>query len=131
VDRLRRSPQIDWVFDAPDCTPYYRRCALSIAPIRVGGGTRIKIVEAFAHRHPVVATAKGCEGLEVADGTHLLVADEPRRFAEACARLLKDGELSRRLAQAGFDYFEANHTQAAVDACVRRAIDEVFAVATS
>lgn len=127
VNRLRRSPQFTFVFDAPDCTPYYARCGASIAPIRVGGGTRIKIVESFAHRRAVVSTTKGCEGLDVVDGTHLLVADEPVRFAECCAQLLRDDALSSRLAQAGHDYFESNHTQAVVDASLRQAIEALFA----
>lgn len=127
VNRLRRSPQITVVFNAPDCTPYYHRCAVAIAPIRVGGGTRIKIVEAFAHRRPVVSTTKGCEGLDVVDGTHLLVADEPKRFAEHCALLLRDDAQAQRLAQAGFEHFESRHKQGVIDASLRQMIDELFA----
>lgn len=127
VNRLRRSPQITVVFDAPDCTAYYQRCAAAIAPIRVGGGTRIKIVEAFAHRRPVVSTTKGCEGLDVVDGTHLLVADEPKRFAQHCALLLRDEDEAQRLAQAGFERYESTHTQGVIDASLRRMIDELFA----
>lgn len=130
VNRLRRSPQIAFVFDVPDCTPYYLRCAASIAPIRAGGGTRIKIVESFAHRRAVVSTTKGCEGLDVVDGTHLLIADDPKGFAESCARLLLDGALSRQLAQAGYEYFEARHTQCVVDACLRQTIDALFPAKT-
>lgn len=126
VNRLRRSPQITVVLDAPDCTPYYLRCAAAIAPIRVGGGTRIKIVEAFAHRRPVVSTTKGCEGLDVVDGTHLLVADDPKRFAEQCALLLHDEPQAQRVARAGFDYFESTHTQQVIDASLRQIADELF-----
>jgi glycosyltransferase involved in cell wall biosynthesis len=61
---------------------------LIAVPIRFGGGTRIKILEAFAHRIPVVSTSLGAYGLDVADGQHLLLADSPDAFADACITLL-------------------------------------------
>ncbi len=60
---------------------------------------RVKILEAMAIGVPVISTTVGCEGLEVQDGTHLLVADTPETFAQACARALQDKALARRLAQ--------------------------------
>ena len=66
-------------------------------PLRFGSGTRIKILEAFAHRVPVVATSLGAEGLDVRHGTHLLIADGVDEFASACASLLTDAELRRTL----------------------------------
>jgi polysaccharide biosynthesis protein PslH len=64
--------------------------AVSVAPIRTGGGTRLKILEAMAARTPVVATAKAAEGLEARHEEHLLIADTPRAFADAVCRLLND-----------------------------------------
>ena len=61
-----------------------QRASAVIVPLRSGSGTRIKIIEAFAHRVPVISTSIGCEGLGVRDGEHLLVADTPRAFAAAC-----------------------------------------------
>jgi sugar transferase (PEP-CTERM/EpsH1 system associated) len=72
--------------------------AVAIAPIRQGGGTRLKILEAMALGTPVVATSKGAEGLDVVDGEHLLLADDPERFAAAVLRLLADQTLAARLA---------------------------------
>jgi len=69
-----------------------------IAPIRQGGGTRLKILEAMALGTPVVATRKGAEGLEVIDGEHLLMADAPDLFAQSVLRLLGDRDLRSRLA---------------------------------
>ncbi len=57
----------------------------------------MKILEAFAHRIPVVSTTVGAEGLEVRPGTHLLVADDPDGVAHACARLLADGALRQAI----------------------------------
>lgn len=72
--------------------------AVAVAPIRQGGGTRLKILEAMALGTPVVATAKGAEGLDVRDGEHLLLADDPERFASQTIRLVSDADLHGRLA---------------------------------
>lgn len=73
--------------------------AVSLAPLLSGGGTRLKILEAMALGTPVVATSKGAEGLDAADGEHLLLADSPAQFAECVIRLLSDEKLRRRLAE--------------------------------
>ena len=74
------------------------RHTVCIAPLREGGGTRLKILEAMALGVPVVSTSKGAEGLDVINGEHLLIADEPQSFAAAVIRLLTDDELRRKLA---------------------------------
>lgn len=74
-------------------------CAVSIAPLLSGGGTRLKIVEAMALRTPVVATSKGAEGLEAQSGEHLFVADSPAEFAECVIKILQDETLCLRLAE--------------------------------
>lgn len=76
-----------------DVRPYYERCAISIVPLRAGGGTRLKILEAMALGRPVVSTTVGCEGLHVKHGSHLLIADTPETFAEQTIRLLADHPL--------------------------------------
>ncbi len=85
--------------DVPDVAPYYAAARAAIVPIRAGGGSRIKILEAFAHGVPVVSTAIGAEGLAVEDGRHLLIADSAGDFAAAARRLLQDGDLARRLVE--------------------------------
>jgi glycosyltransferase involved in cell wall biosynthesis len=72
---------------------------LVAVPVRFGGGTRIKVLEAMAQRIPIVTTSAGCEGLGVRDGVEAEVADDPAAFAAACDRLLADPE--RRVALAG------------------------------
>jgi polysaccharide biosynthesis protein PslH len=64
------------------------RAAVAIAPLRIGGGTRLKIVEAMALARPVVATTIGAEGIDVQNGRDLMLADAPRDFADAVLRLL-------------------------------------------
>lgn len=73
---------------------------LLVVPMRIGSGTRLKILEAFAHRIPVVSTTVGCDGIDARHGEHLLVADEPAELASACASLLADVDLRVRLTDA-------------------------------
>jgi len=80
-----------------DVVPYYARCAAAVVPLRAGGGTRLKILEAMALGRPVVSTTIGCEGLEVEPGEHLLVADDPQHLAEAIVGLLDDPARGERL----------------------------------
>jgi glycosyltransferase involved in cell wall biosynthesis len=87
--------------DVPSVEKYYRRATAAVVPLRVAGGTRLKILEAFALGCPVVSTTIGCEGLEVGAGEHLLVADDPLAFAKACVTLLQDRQLRRRLVSSG------------------------------
>jgi hypothetical protein len=89
----------------PDVGPELARADVAVVPLRFGGGTRIKILEAFAHGIPVVSTAFGCHGLDAVDGEHLLVADDPNAFAAACADLLADDGLRCRLADSARDLY--------------------------
>lgn len=80
-----------------DVRPLYRENDVMVVPLRHGGGSRLKILEAFAAGTPVVSTAKGTEGLEAEDGRHLLVADTPRDMAAAVAGLFRDPGAGRVL----------------------------------
>jgi glycosyltransferase involved in cell wall biosynthesis len=88
--------------DVPEVARWYRSSSVAAVPIRAGGGTRIKILEALAHRRPVVATGAGARGLGLAgtDGP-ILTADDPEGFAAACRRLLEEPALAARLAERG------------------------------
>jgi glycosyltransferase involved in cell wall biosynthesis len=85
--------------DVPSIEPFYREATASVVPLRIGGGTRLKILEAFALGRPVVSTSVGCEGLEVVAGEHLLVADDPAALARSCIELLRNPALRTRLAR--------------------------------
>jgi glycosyltransferase involved in cell wall biosynthesis/GT2 family glycosyltransferase len=78
-----------------------RRASITVVPLRLGSGTRYKILESMAWGLPVVTTARGAEGIEAADGEHLLIRDDPDEFAEAIARLMSDEALWRKLRGAG------------------------------
>ena len=87
------------------------RADVIVVPLRFGSGTRLKILEAFAHRIPVVSTTLGAEGLGVEDGVHLLLGDTSLDLASACARLLTDERLraavTSRAHQHYLDRFES------------------------
>jgi len=84
-----------------DVRPTVARSAVCVVPLRVGGGTRLKILEAMALGTPVVSTTKGAEGLETTPGEDILIADTPPAFADAVLRLLSDGSLRARLSANG------------------------------
>jgi glycosyltransferase involved in cell wall biosynthesis len=80
-----------------DIRPVVANAWMSIVPLRFGGGTRLKILEAMALRTPVVTTSKGAEGLDARHDEHLLIADTAEDFAAQVIRLLRDSDLRKRL----------------------------------
>jgi glycosyltransferase involved in cell wall biosynthesis len=105
-------PGIEIHADPIDLAPHYAWADLALAPIRAGGGTRIKILEAFASRVPVVATPIGAEGLAVQSGEHLLLADDVDGFATACRRIQDDGHLAERLTSNALDLVRERYSRA-------------------
>jgi len=83
-----------------DVRPFVRKAAVYVVPLRIGGGTRLKIFEAMAMGQSVVSTSVGAEGLPVADGEHVLIADEPRAFADAVLSLIRSAARRRALGAA-------------------------------
>ena len=71
--------------DVPDLRPHYERASVVVAPLRWGGGTRLKILEALAMGKAVVATTLAAEGIDLRPGVNLEIADAPEDFARACA----------------------------------------------
>jgi glycosyltransferase involved in cell wall biosynthesis len=90
----------------PDLSPHYSGKRAMIVPLRHGGGTRLKILEALARGLPVVSTPVGCAGLGATDGREILIADSPHAFAAAIDRLVADDELWSRLSRAGRAFVE-------------------------
>lgn len=89
--------------------PFYDTASLVIVPLFVGGGTRIKALEAFACRRPVVATTIGIEGLGIEGNTHCLIADAPSKFASACIGLLNDFPQAAALTEAGYQFVKKTY----------------------
>jgi glycosyltransferase involved in cell wall biosynthesis len=80
-----------------DIRTHLAEAACVIVPLRVGGGTRLKILDAWAMGKAVVSTSVGCEGLEARDGENILVRDDPAEFARAVAEVLRDQGLRSKL----------------------------------
>jgi polysaccharide biosynthesis protein PslH len=87
----------------PSIVEHLRQSAIVIVPLRIGGGTRLKIYEAMATAKAVVSTTVGAEGLDVHNGRDIILADDPRSFAQAVIMLLRDPELRRRYEKAAVE----------------------------
>ena len=98
---IRQMDDIHVTGTVDDIRPWFRDAHVCVVPLRVGGGTRIKIFEALAMAKAVVSTTVGAEGLPVTDGQDILLADDPDAFAKATVRLLKNAELRQRIGHAG------------------------------
>jgi polysaccharide biosynthesis protein PslH len=96
----REHPFIRVTGAVEDVRSYIEQASVYVIPLRIGGGTRLKVFEAMAMGKPIVSTSIGVEGLPVADGTDVLIADEPQAFAEAVLRLVRDRRLARRIGMA-------------------------------
>lgn len=114
IRKLHDGKQIFVHADVPEVAPYVQRASLSIVPLRVGGGTRLKILESLALGTPVVSTTVGAEGLDLQHGEHLLLADRPAEFAEAVIRLLSNEALSQQLAYQGRERVRQHYLWSAI-----------------
>ncbi|MFN2300828.1 MAG: glycosyltransferase family 4 protein [Gammaproteobacteria bacterium] len=92
-----------------DIRPYVVKAAVYVVPLRIGGGTRLKICEALSMGKAVVSTTVGAEGLPLVPGTHFVVADDPERFADEVVVLLRDERRRRELGAAGRRLMEERH----------------------
>ncbi|GFO68110.1 glycosyl transferase family 1 [Geomonas limicola] len=100
-----------------DLRTYYQQAQVAVIPLRSGGGTRLKIIEAMSTGTPVVSTSVGCEGLEVTDGENILIADAPEEFAEKVVHLLENEEAwlrqsgqARKLVEKNYDWEQITGT---------------------
>jgi glycosyltransferase involved in cell wall biosynthesis len=110
-------PRVELTGFVPDLRPHLAAAAAVVVPLRLGGGTRLKIVEAMAMGKAIVSTTLGAEGIEAAPGRDLLIEDQPAAFADAVNRLLADphlaaciGQSARRLAVERYSWSGAAQT---------------------
>jgi glycosyltransferase involved in cell wall biosynthesis len=128
VRALARDPRIEVIANPVDIAPLAGECRVSVVPQRVGGGTRMRILHSMALGLPVVSTSRGCEGLEVTDGQHILVRDDPEGFVDAILELLADSDLAGRLRGAGRELVVARYDWAHL---LESLEEELLAVASS
>jgi glycosyltransferase involved in cell wall biosynthesis len=98
---LASDPRVEVIANPENMREVARRCCLTVVPLRLGGGTRIKILDSLAMGLPVVSTSLGCEGLSVKDGCHILIRDDPEQFADAVLQVISDPLLADNLRRDG------------------------------
>jgi glycosyltransferase involved in cell wall biosynthesis len=137
------SESVEIVGGVKSVMPHLQNAAVFVVPLRIGGGTRLKIYEALAAQRAIVSTSIGAEGLDYRNGTDIVIADEPEKFADEVIRLLRDREARVRLGRgagetaARFDWeavsreFEAVLRQVATHSGVRVATDRRSAAGVS
>ena len=110
IKDLIRSANIQQHENVPDVLPWFQKADVLAVPLRQGAGTRIKIIEAMAAGLPVVTTSKGCEGIDVIHGKHLLVADTTEEFANEIIRLIENDSLAVQLTREARHLVEAKYS---------------------
>lgn len=116
----RASERVVVTGTVPDVRPFVQRASVYVVPLRMGGGTRLKIAESLAARKPMVTTRVGCEGIDVKDQEHCLMADEPQAFADAVLGLWKDPARGEALASAGQALVTARYDWSVIGDMVER-----------
>ena len=107
--RLAANPAITLTGRVPDTRPYIAAAGVYVVPLRIGGGTRLKVLEAMAMSQAIVSTRLGCDGFDFRDGQEVSFADEPAAFAAAVIGLLRDRAQAAALGQAARAYVEAHY----------------------
>ena len=109
-----------------DVRPFLHSATAFVVPLRIGGGTRLKIYEAMASGVPVVSTTIGAEGLKVTSGENIILADDPIDFANACIALLQNPGLRQHLAENALQEIRSHHTWDIVGAELSAALESAL-----
>jgi len=108
--KLSRDPNVIITGYVESVIPYYQKSSVVIVPLRAGGGTRGKILEAMALGRPVVSTSLGAEGLEVTHKENIMIADRPEDFATITVELMKNGSFKSALIESARKFVESQHS---------------------
>lgn len=114
-----------------DIRPYVGSAACYVVPLRIGGGTRLKILDAWAMGKAVVSTSVGCEGLDAVDGQNILIRDEPAAFAAAVTMVLRDSGLRAALERNARATAEQKYSWTVIGEKMRKVYGEVLARSTN
>jgi sugar transferase (PEP-CTERM/EpsH1 system associated) len=130
VEQLAALPGVTVTGAVPDVRPYLAAASVAVAPLLIGSGTRLKILEALAMQKAVVSTNLGCEGLAVETGKHLCVADQPELFAQSVIDLLRSTEKRTSLGKAGRALVEAEYSWEQCGNSAIRAFEDIGNIGT-
>ena len=123
LDAAKQEPGIVITGSVADVRPYLAAASLMVVPLLQGGGTRLKILEAFAAGCPVVSTAKGAEGLAARDGEHLLVRNSIEEIVAGVCQLWSEPSLCEKLTRAAYKLVQAEYSWSAVGQRVEKAVE--------
>ncbi len=107
--RRRTSDNIIVTDYVEDVRPYVYRSSVYVVPLRMGGGTRLKVLEAMAMKKPIVTTSIGCEGIEIVNGNSAIIADEPQEFANSVVQLLRNETLRKKITDNGYEIMRTQY----------------------
>jgi glycosyltransferase involved in cell wall biosynthesis len=110
IEAAKHDHRIVVTGEVADVRPYLARASLMLVPLFEGGGTRFKLLEAFATNLPVISTAQGAAGLGVRDGTHLLLAENADAFVDAAILLWENEGLAKNLAHNALEFVQRNYS---------------------
>jgi polysaccharide biosynthesis protein PslH len=131
VRALAAQPGVEVTGTVADVRPYYRDALAAIIPLRVGGGSRLKILEAMAAGVPVVSTRLGAEGIDVREGVDIILAESADEFCDAVARLAASVEARREIVVAGRALVRARYDWSSVGASLLKIYEEMLDSKTS
>jgi glycosyltransferase involved in cell wall biosynthesis len=117
--KIKSYPGVQLMGYVKDLTPYYRESALTIAPLQMGSGSRLKILESMAFGRAVISTSKGCEGLSVHDGKDIFIEDEPISFAKRIIQLLENPAIGENIAVNARSLVEKKYSWAVITTDLR------------
>jgi len=120
-------PNVQVTGAVPDVRPYAERAEVVVVPLRMGSGTRLKVLDGLAVGKAIVSTSLGCEGIRVTAGENLLIADDPSTFAQAVLRVLHDPSLRERLGQNGRELVQREYSWSAIVPRLERFYAEILA----
>ena len=118
VRQLQDVPGVHVTGTVKDTRDYFAKASVLVAPYRFGAGTRLKMLEGMATGTPIVSTRAGCQGIEAADGVHLLVSVEETEFADRVIELLRDRKMAERMAAASRALVEEKYSWEKIVGCL-------------
>jgi glycosyltransferase involved in cell wall biosynthesis len=108
-ERVKNFSSVKLTGTVDDVRPYIEKADVYIVPLRIGGGSRLKILEALSMKKPIVSTSIGAEGLKVANGENILLADSPVDFSNVIGGLFHDSTLRQHLSESGRQLVEEQY----------------------
>lgn len=109
-----------------DVRPFVHKSSVYVVPLRMGSGTRLKVLEALSMKKPVVTTSIGCEGIEVVDGESVLIRDESQSFADAVVDLIRKDTLRDKLIRNGYELIKKRYDWNVIGNHIEDAYESIF-----